>query len=376
MRAAIVKGLALTAVLLGFATGATVASAEPALIVSSSSELIRVDIDSGKRTTANDLVSEPELQVPSGVTVASDGTILAADFKNFGIPDGQVVAVEPETGAHTLISGDTSPAGPPEFVTPWGIAIEPAGTILVSDFTARSLFRVDPSTGARSVLTPNAGEILGIDVSPGGRIFAAAAGSLVEINPTTGARQIVASGSNGNFTDVAVAPDGNLIAVGKGPQDGGGDGVVARVSPNGGPVTTISSGASAGPPLNDPSAIALDPSGTIYVLDPELNDEGSIFRVDPSTGARTVITSTSIAPGTPFGNPIGLAFEPNVPASGGPGCVDARENLAYWKKQLKKAKKALKDAETSSEKHKAEKKLKKAKKGVETWTRLAGHECP
>jgi sugar lactone lactonase YvrE len=351
------------------------AAAEPALIVSSSFELIRVDIDSGKRTTADDQVSDPELQVPSGVTVGPDGTIFAADFENFGIADGQVVATNPETGAHTLISGDGSPPGPPDFVTPWGIALEPGGTILVGDLSARSVLRVDPATGTRTVLTPNAGEVLGIDVSPAGRIFAASSGTIYEINPSTGARQIVASGSNGNFTDVAVAPDGSLIAVGKGPQTGGGDGVVVRVSPSGGPVTQISNAASPGPALNDPSALAVDPAGTIYVLDPELNDEGKVLRVDPGTGARTLVTSTATHPGVPFGNPIGLAFEPSAPASGGPGCVDAREALAYWKKQLKKAKKALKSADSDAEKAQAEKKLKKAKKGVKAAEGQVNFEC-
>ena len=88
---------------------------------------------------------------------------------------GGLFRVDPTTGARTLLSdfGVGTPAG----VDPFGVAVESSGNILVTDSNAGTgglgaLFRVDPSTGARTILsdfgvgTPTGASPAGVAVVP------------------------------------------------------------------------------------------------------------------------------------------------------------------------------------------------------------------
>jgi hypothetical protein len=86
------------------------------------------------------------------------GDILVIDFNAGTNLGGALFSINPTTGARTLLSDFGNTAQGPRGVDPFGVAVEAAGTILVSDPNAGTnargaLFRVDPSTGARTLLS-------------------------------------------------------------------------------------------------------------------------------------------------------------------------------------------------------------------------------
>jgi hypothetical protein len=71
---------------------------------------------------------------------------------------GALFCMSPATGTRLLLSDFGDAAQGPLGVTPFGVAVEAAGTILVADQNAGTngqgaLFRVNPSTGARTLLS-------------------------------------------------------------------------------------------------------------------------------------------------------------------------------------------------------------------------------
>ncbi len=120
---------------------------------------------------------------------------------------GALFRVDPTTGARTLLSDFGVGANPGQ--TPFGVAVEPGGSILVIDPTAGTglqgaLFRVDPTTGARTLLSDfgvgaNPGQPpVGVAIEPGGSILVTdedagtgGQGALFRVDPTTGARALL-----------------------------------------------------------------------------------------------------------------------------------------------------------------------------------------
>jgi hypothetical protein len=65
---------------------------------------------------------------------------------------GAVVRVDPTSGDRTIVSDDNTGAGP-QFVEPWGVALESDGQILVADDVLEAVVRVDPTTGDRTIVS-------------------------------------------------------------------------------------------------------------------------------------------------------------------------------------------------------------------------------
>jgi hypothetical protein len=57
---------------------------------------------------------------------AAPGDVLVADHDAFG-GSGGVIRVDPATGARTALSANGAPAGGPDFVDPFGLALEADG---------------------------------------------------------------------------------------------------------------------------------------------------------------------------------------------------------------------------------------------------------
>src|SRR5262245_14048372 len=91
-----------------------------------------------------------------------------------------VYHVDPATGDRTVVSSDSIGAGP-SLGQLFGIAVEPSGTILVTgtaDFVTGWVYRIDPLTGDRSVVTssvvgsgPNLVNPMDLVIGPDGSIF-------------------------------------------------------------------------------------------------------------------------------------------------------------------------------------------------------------
>jgi sugar lactone lactonase YvrE len=124
--------------------------------------VIRVDPATGARTTVSANGAPPGGPVfsgPFGIALEADGDILVADYAAFG-GGGGVIRVDPATGARTTLSANNAPPDGPDFQVPLGVAVEADGTIVVLDngdqFGSPSgVIRVDPATGARTALSAN-----------------------------------------------------------------------------------------------------------------------------------------------------------------------------------------------------------------------------
>ena len=68
---------------------------------------------------------------------------------------------------------------------------------------------------------------------------------------------------------------------------------------------------SSGGEFFDPAGIAVAPGGQIYVVDNRAPDnDGAVIRVDPRTGAQTLVTERSTEPGRrELDLPFGVAIE-------------------------------------------------------------------
>ena len=299
--------------------------------------VIRVDPATGARTTvsANGApAGGPDLADPFGLALEADGDILVTDPDAIDV-GGRVVRVDPATGARTIVSANGAPAGGPDLAEPFGLALEADGDILVTDpdtmgGNESKVIRVDPATGARTMVSANTAPPGGPDLAnpwavaleaDGGIVVADGAafgfqGAVIRIDPVTGERTTVsangAPAGGPNFGEpgaVAVEADGNILVA-----DDSLGGRVIRVDPATGERTTVSANNAppGGPDFSNPFGLALEADGDILVTDYDaFGGGGGVIRVDPATGARTLVSANGAPPGGPeFVNPFGVAVVP------------------------------------------------------------------
>lgn len=87
-----------------------------------------------------------------------------------------------------------------------------------------------------------------------------------------------------------------------------GEGAVFKVDPATGDRTVISSASVGSGPLFNPMGITLDDAGRILVSDVV---ENRILRIDPLTGDRIVVSGAGMGSGEPLSDPKGIALAPN-----------------------------------------------------------------
>ena len=193
-----------------FAPSAIAIEASGAILITNTNAVgnggvIRVDPVTGVRTAVSRNgapAGAPSIDAPFAMAVAANGDILVLDADTF--PGGSVVRVNPVTGARTLLSDNASPAGGPNFVAPWGMTLDAAGSILVSDREAfggnGGIIRVDPVTGARTTVSKNNAPAGGPSfqdpaglVSSCGQLYVVDFGTdaVLKVNPASGVRTLV-----------------------------------------------------------------------------------------------------------------------------------------------------------------------------------------
>jgi DNA-binding beta-propeller fold protein YncE len=308
--------------------GALVVDADAGLNLSGT--LFWVDAGDGARTILTDFGDAnlgPTGRDPVGVVADAAGLVLVVDRTGGPKGMGTLVRVDPMTGRRSLISDFSDRGQGPTGARPSGLAMEVAGTVLVVDPSAGrelhgALFRVHPAKGNRKMLSDfgdprqgptgddpvalaleASGAILVVDPSLGG------AGALFRVDPATGARSIVsdfgdpAQGPTGKApSGVAVERSGTILVVDPsgGPQLRG---ALFRVDPLTGARVVLSDFGDAvqGVTGVSPAQLAIEASGAVLVTDPGLGDGGALFRVDPVTGARTLLGDFSSTGSGPLG---------------------------------------------------------------------------
>jgi large repetitive protein len=308
--------------------------------------VVRVDPDDGTRTlvSANNApAGGPSLVQPAGIAVDPDGDIVVVD--SYAFTGGGVIRVDPVSGARTAVSANGMPTGGPDFFSPTALAIEADGDIVASDGNASAggtglVIRIDPDSGARTTVSangmpagaPDFASPFGIAVEADGDIvvidqdaFAGEAG-LIRVDPGSGVRSTASSNAAPGpyFVDpgwgIAVEADGQMVVTDS--VEGTPPGGVFRVDPVSGRRTVLSAnGAPAGgPDFVSPNGLAIEADGDILVVDDGVEvGDGKVIRVDPTSGARTLVSANGTPAGGPdLGMPLALTVVPpaDCPAGG------------------------------------------------------------
>ncbi len=308
--------------------------------------LFRVDAVSGNRTLLSDFgnANYGLLGVhPEGLALEAAGTILVIDIEAGTNGRGALFRVDGITGLRNLVSDFGDAAQGSLGANPRGLAVEAVGTLLVIDLAAGTagngaLFRVDGITGLRSLVSdfgnanqgpmgvnPNSialeagGAVLVIDDSAGTAATGTAGnGALFRVDAVSGNRSLVSDFGNANQGPLGSNPGGvvleaaGTILVTDINAGTGGRGALFRVDPNTGNRSLISDAANTnqGTPGNAPTGLALEAAGTVLVIDPSAGTDfiGALFRVDRLSGRRTLISDFGNAGQGAIGfNPYGVA---------------------------------------------------------------------
>lgn len=275
--------------------------------------------------------------------LAKAATIHGGDILVVDARASKLFLVDPGTGTRTVVSDFLDPSqGPVDRSFLAGVAIG-RGRIFVTAATA-GIYAVDPRTGNRSLVSDFTtgvfrGDVFGSTVDASGRLmtnwaqpqFGGAPRSIVRIDALTGARVVVSDLTNpaqgdvfnccvAYFTDLALEKSGAIVAsvtwfIPVGPSRDVGD--MYRVDPLTGHRSLLSDFTNAAQGATDvvPSTgIAIETSGQILV-----NSHGSatarvprnlLLRIDPNTGNRAVLSDFDNAAQGPLGWRLsGIALE-------------------------------------------------------------------
>lgn len=168
-----------------------------------------------------------------GLAVAPNGDYFVVDNAAINDPthyssaDAQVIRVDPATGAQSLLADNPHPSGGPALLqSPYGIAVEANGNVVVAD-NGRVL-RIDPATGRQSLVASDLGNALALLVEPG-----------TPANGTPGTagtgQSHSGSTSSGGSSSGASSPSGSTAITGGQTTSGGGRAPTAPAAntPNG-----------------------------------------------------------------------------------------------------------------------------------------------
>ena len=218
--------------------------------------------------------------------------------------------------------GSSIPDDPSE---PEGITLN-KGDFLVTDTYYGALFRVDPATGNRDVVSSQLSGIprqMAVDAD--GTILIALSDDwlpvIIRVSPSSGLLSIVSSGGSDLDSTVPFIGDGGrfrapfgLVREASGQILVGNQSVavIHRVDPVSGDRSVVSGRTrGAGPPIFGPiQQFARESGGTLLITVPSTIDSaGAIMRIDPVTGDRTMLSSASTGSGPTFGTPVGIALD-------------------------------------------------------------------
>lgn len=270
---------------------------------------------------------------PSSALSLNPGDFLVADLARRAI-----FQIDPVTGDRSVVSGcantscSTMVGGGASLFAPSGLArasnLNPDSAFYVTDTLTDSLLRIDPITGLRTVVSsaitgsgPAFVSPVSVFVQANGNLLVVDEGllALIGVDAITGNRTIIsgcldASCSAMVGTGVVFSAPHDLFI------DSSGSAIlldsmleaVFRVDVSTGNRNLISSLAvGSGPGFVVPRNITVDAAGNILVSDSNVNSSapGTIFRIDPITGERSIVASGSVGSGRNLELPVGLTVD-------------------------------------------------------------------
>lgn len=276
---------------------------------------------SGDRTiiSSHSVGNGPDLGLPVGIFLDTNGSLLVSGDSS----PGRIIRVDPLTGNRTVVSsasGSPVVGTGPGIFEPQFLDVDDQNRILLA--TRDGLLRIDPVSGDRTLLSglgvgngPAFGENLaGIDQEADRTILVSTvssgnpgAGAVFRVDPLTGDRTILSDAMHGSgpaFLEAGIVLHGDSI-------------FSATLSPNiasidaitGNRTTVSGTSVGIGPALGISFGIAIEQSGNLLVTDAF----NRIYRVDPITGNRTIMSGSGVGNGPVFGNMYGIFVVPSVP---------------------------------------------------------------
>jgi sugar lactone lactonase YvrE len=246
--------------------------------------------------TASATVTLARLTVTDG-SGSFPGDIFVGDRSNSGTAG--IIRVDPITGAQSLVTANATTQSEQLL----SIALEQAGTLVATESGALpgGVVRIDPTTGTVTEVSVNGNFSTpdSIAVNAAGVLFVAdASAGVIRVDPTTGAQTVLSpTGPSFNAGGIALDAAGTIFVV-----NGSSFAVgVIRLDPSTGARTPVSMDGN----FVIPEGTAIAPNGDIFVSDESaFGGTGGIIRVDPATGAQTRVASGGL-----LLHPTGIALD-------------------------------------------------------------------
>ena len=279
------------------------------------------------------LLTSLGMPVVARAALPAGDIVIGADIGATNNFDWGLLLIDPTTGNRTILSDNTVGSGPAFSSVITSVTPATDGSLIVTSeggipnsngVSPGVLFRVDPSTGNRSIISSSTANSGDFSYYIGARSFGSSilmsGYDIVSVDPTTGNRTIVSGASRGSGeqlgaygfsivgTDLFVANSslGDIVKV-------------DTLTGNRTVVSSASVGTGPGLAGADPIPFDVEPdhSGNllaIVVFANTSSDSTAILSIDPSTGNRTLLSGLGV--GTGPGLPQGFAGALGVAADG------------------------------------------------------------
>lgn len=273
---------------------ASMAVAAPThVFLNSTFGIYSVEIATGVRTplpNAGATVSMPHaLRAESPTTLLGTGNNTTSVFR-----------VDRTTGSKTLLSTSSIGSGP-TFSEPTDLVIDPSGDVYLYDDDQQRILHVDLPSGDRtSIVQQSIGDPPGTTLDnvfclerlSTGHLFAIGATSALRIDPVAGTKVAWASTA---FTPGYFGVEGGTLLDDSTAVVVHGETFVSTYTAGGTTTTIASNSIGSGPLFQFLRDAALGDDGMLYVYD---SGSRSIFRVNPANGDRTTVSSDTLGVGS------------------------------------------------------------------------------
>jgi sugar lactone lactonase YvrE len=245
--------------------------------------VIKVDPATGEQSVIS---AGGLLSLPFDVAVGANGQIVVSD-------SGRLISIDAATGAQTLVADNSQGT----LGSPYGIAFYGDDIVAAN---LQSLIAVDPATAQVQTVSTggNFQYPMGVTVGGNGDMYVinmASVPQIVRVNPQNGGQKVISKGGYLKGPQSITMAGDNLYVTDT--TDGSfGTGRVIQINARTGKQRVVSEGGN----LVGPVGISVDAAGQLvvgdaYTVNPQSPDiasggfDGAIIRINPATGAQTIM---------------------------------------------------------------------------------------